>query len=141
MLVSIVLITILIAVSLNIVGLPATTVLGLITGLLEIIPNFGPVIAMIPGVLLALTISTKTAVIVALIYIACQTIVASIVTPLLQKKIINIPPALTLLIQLIMGTLSGVMGIILAVPLLAILIIIIDELYVKEGNAEPSLKN
>jgi predicted PurR-regulated permease PerM len=40
-----------------------------------------------------------------------------------------------------MGTLSGVMGIILAVPLLAILIIIIDELYVKEGNAEPSLKN
>jgi predicted PurR-regulated permease PerM len=134
MLLSMVLITILVAVGLTIVGLPGTTVLGLITGLLEIIPNFGPVIAMIPGILLAFTISTKTAVIVALIYIACQTIVASIVTPLLQKKIINIPPALTLLSQLIMGTLSGVMGIILAVPLLAILIIIIDELYVKKGQ-------
>ncbi len=133
MLVSMILISILIAVSLNIVGLPGTTVLGLITGVLEIIPNFGPVIAMIPGVLLAFTIGTKTAVIVALIYIACQTIVASIVTPLLQKRIIDIPPALTLMSQLIMGTLSGIMGIILAVPLLAILIIVIEELHVKNG--------
>ncbi len=133
MLVSMILISILISVSLNIVGLPGTTVLGLITGVLEIIPNFGPVIAMIPGVLLAFTIGTKTAVIVALIYIACQTIVASIVTPLLQKRIIHIPPALTLLSQLIMGTLSGIMGIILAVPLLAILIIVIEELHVKNG--------
>jgi predicted PurR-regulated permease PerM len=133
---SIVLITILVAIGLSIIGLQGTTVLGLITGLLEIIPNFGPVIAMIPGILLGLTISTKTAVIVALIYVACQTIVGNIVLPLLQKKMINIPPALTLLSQLIMGTLSGLMGIILAVPLLAILIIVIDELYVKKqgGN-------
>ncbi len=130
-LISIVLISILVAVGLSIAGLPGTTVLGLITGVLEIIPNFGPVIAMIPGILLGLTISTKTAVIVALIYIACQTIVGNIVVPLLQKKMINIPPALTLLIQLIMGTLSGLMGIILAVPLLAIIIIVVNELYVK----------
>src|SRR5450631_2957100 len=80
-LVSMLLITILVAVSLNFIGMPVTMVLGLITGLLEIIPNFGPVIAMIPGVLIAITIGTKTAIIVALIYIACQTIVASIVTP------------------------------------------------------------
>ncbi len=136
MLVSMVLITILIAVGLTIVGIPVTMVLGLITGLLEMIPNFGPVIAMIPGVLLAFTISIKTAIIVALIYIACQTIVASVVTPLLQKKIINLPPALTLMSQLIMGTLSGVLGIILAVPLLAIVIILIDELYVKRNSAD-----
>ncbi len=136
--VSIILITILVAIGLSMTGLPGTTVLGLITGMLEIIPNFGPVIAMIPGVLLAFTISTKTAVIVALIYIACQTIVGSIVLPLLQKKMINIPPALTLLIQLVMGTLSGLMGIILAVPLLAIIIIVVNELYVKK-QADNSL--
>jgi predicted PurR-regulated permease PerM len=133
-LVSVVLIAILVAFGLSMIGLPGTTVLGLITGLLEIIPNFGPVIAMIPGVLLGLTISTKTAVFVALIYIACQTIVGNIALPLLQKRIIHIPPALTLLSQLIMGTLSGLMGIILAVPLLAILIIVIDELYVKSQD-------
>jgi predicted PurR-regulated permease PerM len=130
-LISIVLIAILVAIGLSLIGLPGTTVLGLITGLLEIIPNFGPVIAMIPGVLLGLTISTKTALIVAVIYVACQTIVGNIALPLLQKKIIHIPPALTLLSQLVMGILSGLLGIILAVPLLAILIIVIDELYVK----------
>jgi len=132
---SIVMITILVAFGLSMTGLPATMVLGLITGLLEIVPNFGPVIAMIPGVLLAFTLSTKTAVIVALIYIACQTIVGNIALPLLQKKIINIPPALTLLSQLIMGTLSGLMGIVLAVPLLAILIIVVSELYINKRPA------
>ncbi len=136
MLVSMLLITLLIWLSLTAIGMPVTMVLGLITGLLAIVPNFGPVIAMVPGVLIAFTISTNTAVVVALIYIACQTIVASIITPLLQKKIINLPPALTLMSQLIMGTLSGVMGIILAVPLLAILVILVEELYIKKPNTE-----
>jgi predicted PurR-regulated permease PerM len=138
-LISMVLITILISLSLTLLHMPATMVLGIITGLLEVIPNFGPIIAMIPGVLLAFTISTKMAVLVALIYIAAQTIVASIVTPLLQKKIINLPPALTLISQLIMGALSGVMGIILAVPLLSIVIILVDELYIKRNESAETL--
>jgi predicted PurR-regulated permease PerM len=132
MLLSMVLITILITLGLTIVGVPAALVLGLITGILEIVPNLGPLIAMIPGVLLGFTMSTNIAIIVAVIYIASQTIVANIVTPLIQKKMINLPPALTLISQLIMGTLSGALGIILAVPLLAILIIMVDELYVKK---------
>jgi len=134
MMVSIVLITVLISVALTIIGIPMTMVLGLITGILELVPNLGSLLAMIPGVLLALTISTNTAIIVALVYIVSQTITANIVTPLIQKKIINLPPALTLVSQLIMGTLSGALGIILAVPLLAIIIILIDELYVKKIN-------
>jgi len=136
MLLSMVLITILIAVGLSIMGIPAALVLGLITGILEIVPNFGPLLAMIPGVLLAFTIGPNTAIIVALIYIVSQTIVVNIVTPLIQKKMINMPPALTLISQLIMGTLSGALGIILAVPLLAMLIIVIDELYVKRVKPE-----
>ena len=132
MLLSMVLITILITVGLTIIGIPASMVLGLITGILEIIPNFGPLIAMAPGVLLGLTVGGGTAVIVALLYIVSQTIVANIVTPLIQKKMINLPPALTLISQLIMGALSGALGIILAVPLLAMLIILVDELYVKK---------
>src|SRR5258708_27185667 len=102
--------------------------------MLEIIPNFGPMIAMIPGVLLGLSISTKTAVIAALIYISCQTVVGSFLTPLVQKKIIQIPPAVSFMSQLIMGILSGVLGIILAVPILSIIIILVDELYVKRKS-------
>jgi predicted PurR-regulated permease PerM len=134
MLMSMVLIIILLSIGLSIMGIPVALVLSLITGILELIPNIGSLVAMIPGVLLALTISTNTAIIVAIIYIVCQTIVANIVRPLIQKKMINLPPALTLISQLIMGSVSGALGIVLAVPLLAILIILIDELYVKKIN-------
>lgn len=129
---SMLLITILIAIGLSVMGIPGALVLSLLTGMLKLIPNFGSTAAMVPGVLLALTVSTNTAIIVALIYIVSQTVVSNIVTPLIQKRMINLPPALTIISQVIMGTLSGVLGIILAVPLLAIIMILVDELYVKK---------
>ncbi|MEO8884609.1 MAG: AI-2E family transporter [Mucilaginibacter sp.] len=142
MLFSMLLITIIIGATLTIIGVPVAFILALITGLLELVPNIGSLIAMIPGVLLALTMGTNTAILVAIVYITAQTLVANIVTPLIQKKMINLPPALTLISQLIMGTVSGALGIILAVPLLAIIIILVDELYVKKiaGNTKVELK-
>lgn len=140
MMISIVLVATLISTGLTIMHIPVALVLGLITGILELVPNFGSIIAMIPGVLLALTVSTNTGIVVALIYIGSQTITANIVNPLIQKKMINLPPALTLISQLIMGALSGALGIILAVPLLAILIILVDELYVKRINRDGDLQ-
>ncbi|MDN5287916.1 MAG: family transporter [Mucilaginibacter sp.] len=134
MMLSMVLVFILLTVGLSIMSIPVALVLALLTGLLKLIPNFGSAAAMVPGVLLALTISTNTAIIVALMYIVTQTIVSYIVTPLIQKKMIDLPPALTILAQVLMGTLSGVLGVILAVPLLAILMILVDELYVKKIN-------
>ncbi|MES2379376.1 MAG: AI-2E family transporter [Bacteroidota bacterium] len=131
-LLSMLLITILLGTALTVVGMPVALILALITGLLEIVPSIGSLIAMIPGVLLALTVSTNMAILVAVIYIVAQTLVANIITPLIQKKMINLPPALTLISQLIMGTASGALGVILAVPLLAILIVLVDELYVKK---------
>ncbi len=136
MMLSMLFITILITVGLTIMGIPVAMVLGFITGILEIIPNFGPLIAMIPGVLLSLTISTNMGIFAALLYVISQTIVVNIVTPIIQKRMINMPPALTLISQLVMGALSGALGIILAVPLLAILMILVDELYVKEASKD-----
>jgi predicted PurR-regulated permease PerM len=143
MMLSMVLITIMLTTGLSIIGIPVALVLALMTGLLKVVPNFGSLAAMIPGVLIALTKDVNTAIITALLYMVSQTIVSNIVTPLIQKKMINIPPALTIISQVIMGTLSGVLGIILAVPLLSIFIILADELYVKKINpdeAEPIAK-
>jgi len=137
MMISMVLVTIMITAGLTILGIPAAMVLGLLTGLLEIVPTLGSAIAMVPGVLLGLTVSTNTAILVAVVYIVSQTITANIVNPLVQKKMTNLPPALTLISQLIMAAVSGAMGIIMAVPLLAIAVILVDELYVKKINHEP----
>ncbi|RFZ90847.1 AI-2E family transporter [Mucilaginibacter conchicola] len=136
MMLSMVLIFVMIASGLWIIGIPVALVLALLTALLKLIPNFGSLAAMIPGVLLALTKDLNTAIITALLYTISQTIVSNIVTPLIQKKMINIPPALTIISQVIMGVLSGVLGIILAVPLLSIIIILVDEIYVKKINPD-----
>lgn len=140
MMVSMVLVSVMISIGLTIVGIPAALVLGLLTGLLEIVPTLGSVLAMIPGTLLGLTVSTNTGIVVAIIYIISQTITANIVNPLIQKKMINLPPALTLVSQLVMGSVSGALGIIMAVPLLAITVILVDELYVKKIHHIPEDK-
>jgi len=131
---SMVLIAILLPPGLAIMHVPVALVLGLLTAILVIVPNFGSAVAMIPGVLLALTISLETALIVALIYIVVQTLVSNIIAPIIQKKMINLPPALTIVSQLLMAVLGGVMGIIMAIPVLAIAMIMADELYVKRIN-------
>lgn len=136
---SMLLLIVLMPLCLTAVGMPLAFVLGLLTAILVIVPNFGSAIAMIPGVLLALTISTEKAIIVAIIYIAVQTLVQNILAPIIQKKMINMPPALTIIGQLIMGVLAGAMGIIMAVPALAILMILVDEIYVKKINQNPIL--
>ncbi|MDT3405615.1 AI-2E family transporter [Mucilaginibacter terrae] len=131
-----VLVTVILTIGLSYMNIPVALVLALIAGTLRIIPNFGTAAAMIPGVLLALTISTNTAIIVTLMYIVTQTIVGNVITPIIQNKLINMPPALTIISQILMGTLSGALGIILAVPLLAIVMILVDELYVKPMRAK-----
>ncbi|TWR27044.1 AI-2E family transporter [Mucilaginibacter achroorhodeus] len=136
MMLSMVLIFVMITTGLWIIGIPVALVLALLTALLKLVPNFGSLAAMIPGVLLALTKDLNTAIITALLYMVSQTIVSNIVTPLIQKKMINIPPALTIISQVIMGVVSGVLGIILAVPLLSIIIILVDEIYVKKINPD-----
>lgn len=134
--ISMLLLMILMPLSLTIMGIPLAFVLGLLTAIMVIVPNFGSAIAMIPGVLLALTINTETAIIVAIIYIVVQTLVQNILAPIIQKRMINMPPALTIIGQLIMGVLAGAMGIIMAIPALAIIMILVDEIYVKKINPE-----
>lgn len=118
-------------IGLKMVGMPMALALAVMAGLLNFIPNFGPLIAMVPAVLLGLTIDTHTAFIILLMYVGIQAIESNVVTPMVQNAIIKIPPAMIIISQVLIGTLTGGLGIILATPLLAVVIVIIDELYVK----------
>lgn len=118
-------------IGLKIIGMPMALALAVMAGLLNFIPNFGPLIAMIPAILIGLTIETNTAFIIALMYVGIQALESNVVTPMVQNAIIKIPPAMIIISQVLIGTLTGGLGIILATPLLAVIIVIIDELYVK----------
>jgi predicted PurR-regulated permease PerM len=120
------------AIGLIIIGIPMVLPLSIIAGLLNVIPNFGPLIALIPGVLIGLLQGTTTAIIIACMYTFVQIIQTAVSQPLLQKKMINISPALVIIGQVAFGLLAGFWGVLLATPLLAILIILVQELYINE---------
>lgn len=129
----------LVAAGLWIIGLPMWFTLALITGLLNFIPNFGPLLAAIPTVLIALTIDGTTALIVAGMLLLTQMLEGAVITPMIQKKMVNIPPALLIISQVIVATFSGFWGLILAAPLLVIVMVAVQELYInrmEEGGGD-----
>jgi predicted PurR-regulated permease PerM len=122
------------AIGLAIIGMPLWLVLALFAGMISFIPNFGPLIALIPAVLVALMQSPQTAALVAGLYILIQFIESNFITTLVQKKLINMPPALIIIAQLIMGALTGAWGLVLATPLIVIVIVLVQELYIKNRS-------
>ena len=119
-------------IGLFIIGVPVWLVLALIAGLLNFIPNFGPIIAMIPAVLVAFMQGPATAAWVAGLYILVQVAESNFITPMVQNKLINIPPALIILAQLFVAPLTGGWGLVLATPMMVILIVMVKELYIKK---------
>lgn len=119
-------------IALIILGMPLALILALIAGALNFIPNFGPLIAMIPAALIGLTQSTQTALIIIGVYLLVQILESNFITPQVQKKLISIPPALIIIAQLFMGMLTGGWGLLLATPLAAILIVVLQDTYIKK---------
>ncbi len=123
---------ILTSIGLAILGIPLWLVLALIAGLLNFIPNFGPLIAMIPAVLVAFMQGPSTVAIVAVLYIVIQVVESNFITPMVQQKLVSIPPALIISAQLLISPLTGGWGLVLATPLMVIIMILVQELYIKE---------
>ena len=122
------------AIGLAIIGIPLWLVLAILAGLISFIPNFGPLIAFIPALLVALMQSPQTAALVAGLYILIQFIESNFITTLVQKKLLNMPPALIIIAQLIMGLLTGAWGLVLATPIIVIVIVLVQELYLKNRD-------
>jgi predicted PurR-regulated permease PerM len=113
------------------VGVPLAPVLGLIAALLAFIPNIGPILAAVPGVLLAFSEGTTTALLALGVYVAVQSLESYVITPLIQQEQVSLPPALIISVQLLMGTLFGILGLALATPLAAIALTLVRETYVE----------
>ena len=82
------------SIGLLIIGVPLWLVLAIIAGLLNFIPNFGPLIAMIPAVLVGLLQGPQTALLIAGLYMLVQFLESNLITPTVQQKLVSIPPAL-----------------------------------------------
>ena len=115
-----------------ILGVPLAPTLGLIAALLSFVPNLGPILSVVPALLVALMESTQLALYLIVLYIAVQTVESYLITPLIQQRAVSIPPALLLTVQILMGVLFGVLGLLLATPLAVVTIVMVQMLYVED---------
>ncbi|MEO5860212.1 MAG: AI-2E family transporter [Pyrinomonadaceae bacterium] len=119
-------------IGLSILGVPIALTLALLAGLLSFIPNFGPIISAIPALLIAFVDSPITAVYVLILYIGVQIVESNLITPMIERETVELPPALTVVFQLGLGSLVGGLGLVLATPLLAMIVVVVQLVYLQD---------
>jgi predicted PurR-regulated permease PerM len=114
-----------------ILDVKAAFALGLIAGLLEFIPTVGPILSAVPAIAMGFLDSPEKALYVTIAYIAIQQLEGHILIPLLMKGGMDLPPVLTILAQALMALLFGFLGLMVAVPMLAAVMVPVKMLYVE----------
>jgi predicted PurR-regulated permease PerM len=112
-------------------GIPGALALGALAAVLEFIPNLGPTIAAVPAVIAAFLISPMTALYVGIFYFVLQQIQSALTVPLVEQRAVNIPPAALLIWQIMLAIGFGLLGLFVATPLLAVLVVATRILYVE----------
>ena len=116
---------------LALLGVPAAGGLAIIAGLLDIIPMVGPVIAGVPAVLLAFTVSPITALWTLLLFLGIQQLQGNFLQPMIQKHAVDVPPAVLLFAVLAAGLVFGFLGVLLAAPLTIVIYVFVQRIYVR----------
>ena len=109
----------------------AALALGLIAGLLEFVPLVGPWLSALPAVAMAFLDSPQKALFVVLLYVGIQFLENHFLIPMVMQEGVDLPPVLTLLGLALMGVVFGFLGMLIAVPLLAVIMTAVKLLYVE----------
>jgi predicted PurR-regulated permease PerM len=125
-------------IGLAVLGVEYAFTFAVLTGILEIIPFFGPILAAVPPTLAAFADSPTKALVVVVIYVAVHQIEAHVISPMVMARSVQLHPVMVILAVLAMGDLLGFVGVVLAVPAAAVVTVLLDELYVKPLGAAPS---
>jgi predicted PurR-regulated permease PerM len=104
-------------------GVRAAVPLGILAGLLEFVPTVGPTLSALPAIAMGFVDSPEKALAVAVAYVGIQFLENHLLIPILMKEGMDLPPALTLVMQALMAVIFGVLGLLVAVPLLATIMI------------------
>ena len=122
---------------LSLIGLDFAVVFGVLAGLLTVVPYFGPVVASIPALLYALADSPEKMLLVLVVYVVVQQIEGNLTIPLVMAQTVQLHPAVIAIGVVVVAQLFGFVGLFVAVPILSLIVILVDELWVKPHEAEP----
>lgn len=118
-------------IGLYLLGVPLALTLAIIAAICAFIPNIGPIIALAPALLIAFSKGEEYILYTFLLYTGIQVIESNIITPLIQREVISFPMALILIAQVILGLFTGYLGLILATPVVAILLLLVKKIYIQ----------
>src|SRR2546423_1602096 len=135
LLVAMVVIGLLVYVGLRIVGLEFAVFFAVLSALFEVVPYFGALISGAPAVLLGLTHSPGKAAAVLLVFVVAHQVDGNIVSPLVMARAVRLHPAVVAIGVIVVERLFGFVGLIIAVPLIAAFIILVEEVWVKPNEA------
>jgi predicted PurR-regulated permease PerM len=119
-------------VGLSILGVPAALALGILAGFLNLIPNLGPTMSVIPAMAIALLDAPWKSLAVFIIYFIIQQIESNFLTPYVMARQVSLLPAVTLISQLFFVTFFGFLGLFLALPLTVVAKIWVQEILIKD---------
>jgi predicted PurR-regulated permease PerM len=119
------------AIGLAVLGIPLAATIGVIAGVLAFVPFFGPIASGILAVLLAFMQGPQQALYVAGLCMAIQQVEGNLLMPFVQRWAVNLPAVLGIIAAVVFGLLFGLPGVILATPLMVLLIVLIEKLYVE----------
>jgi predicted PurR-regulated permease PerM len=126
---------------LSLLGVKYALFLALLAGLLEVIPYIGPFVAAVPAIFFAFLQSPALGVAVAGLYLLVQKTEGYFLVPKIMEKTVGTSPLLVLISLLIGYKLAGILGLLLAVPLVSAISLVITELYANQNpqNHDPEL--
>jgi predicted PurR-regulated permease PerM len=114
-------------------GLPAPLALGFIAGVTNFVPFLGPILGAAPAIIFAFNMDMNTVLWTLGVALAVQQIEGDVITPLVQRRTVSLPPALALFAIVICGIVFGVLGVLLAAPITVAVFVVIKKLYVREA--------
>ena len=131
-LVSMTVVAVLTTVGLALMGVPLALAFGVLAFFLNFIPNLGPVLSAVPPILMTVVADPVQALWVALLYLGIQIVETYGITPFIERRTVELPPATIIAFQVLLGTLVGGIGVVLATPLTAAGIVLVRRLYVED---------
>ena len=120
--------------------IPFALAMGVIAFVLDFVPVIGPWLSAVPILLLVLIVSPDLLLLTLVMIVVVQQLESYVVAPMVQQRLIDLPPVALLLSQIIMGTLTGVLGIAMATPLMVVAIVWVQVVYVKFVLQDYSIK-
>jgi predicted PurR-regulated permease PerM len=123
-------------IGLAVIGIPSSFILGIQAGLLTFVPTIGPLVAGLIVVLASLASGWVAAASSFVLFLGVHALESYILTPILQRQALDIPPATLFAFQILLGVVFGIWGIALALPLIAVVKVIIDYFKADEAATE-----